>query len=121
MAKEAVKKDPQKKAALKHSWQILGLMGQLYHIESELRKSGAGPRLRQANRSSQSRPIVKRLKAIFKILIARYRPSHPLGEALTYALGQWTRFENYLENGLLEIDNNLIENAVRSTKLGMSC
>ena len=119
MAKEAVKKEPKQTAALKHSWQILSLMSQLYRIESELRKSGAGPRLRQAIRSSQSRPIVKRLKAIFKILMARYRPSHLLGEALKYALGQWTRFENYLENGLLEIDNNLVENAVRPTKLGM--
>lgn len=116
---EAGKKDPVKKGAIKHSWQILGLMRQLYRIESELRSSGAGARLRQAIRSSQSRPIVKRLKAIFKILIARYRPSHPLGEALKYALGQWGRFESYLEDGLLEIDNNLIENAVRPTKLGM--
>ena len=119
IAKAAVKKEPKQTAALKHSWQILSLMSQLYRIESELRKSGAGPRLRQAIRSSQSRPIVKRLKAIFKILMARYRPSHLLGEALKYALGQWTRFENYLENGLLEIDNNLVENAVRPTKLGM--
>ena len=119
IAKAAAKKDPKQTAALKHSWQILGLMRQLYRIESQLRKSGAGTRLRQATRSSQSRPIVKRLKAIFKILMARYRPSHPLGEALQYALGQWTRFESYLENGLLEIDNNLVENAVRPTKLGM--
>ena len=119
IAKAAVKKEPKQTAALKHSWQILSLMSQLYRIESELRKSGAGPRLRQAIRSSQSRPIVKRLKAIFKILMARYRPSHLLGEALKYDLGQWTRFENYLENGLLEIDNNLVENAVRPTKLGM--
>ncbi|YCM47011.1 hypothetical protein V2O64_24525 (plasmid) [Verrucomicrobiaceae bacterium 227] len=53
MAKAAVKKDPKQTAALKHSWQTLGLMSQLHRIESELRKSGARPRLRQAIRSCQ--------------------------------------------------------------------
>jgi len=116
---EASKKDLNKREAVKHSWQILGLMRQLYHIERQLRETKAGPRLRQAIRSSQSRPIVKRLGEIFGLLNKRYRPSHPLSQALSYAIGQWDRFQSYLENGLLEIDNNLVENAVRPTKLGM--
>ena len=41
-----------------------------------------------------------------------------MGKALGYALGQWEQFERYLEEGALEIDNNLVENAVRPTKLG---
>ncbi len=33
-------------------------------------------------------------------------------------LGQWTALQRYLEEGVYEIDNNLVENATRSTCLG---
>jgi transposase len=116
---ELVKKQKGESKALRQCWFILNLMRQLYRIEAELRKAKAGPRLRQAVRSSQSRPIVARLTKVFNLLIKNHRPSHPFGQALSYALGQWGRFQTYLEQGLVEIDNNLIENAVRPTKLGM--
>lgn len=116
---ELVKKQKGESKALRQCWFILNLMRQLYRIEAELRKAKAGPRLRQAVRSSQSRPIVARLTKVFNLLIKNHRPSHPFGQALSYALGQWDRFQTYLEQGLVEIDNNLIENAVRPTKLGM--
>jgi len=56
-----------------------------------------------------------------KILDERkaHLPQSKLGEALTYALNQWEEFERYLEDGRLEIDNNLIENAIRPAKLGL--
>ena len=37
---------------------------------------------------------------------------------MNYALGQWEEFCLYLHDGALEIDNNLVENAIRPTKLG---
>lgn len=115
----AAKEQKNKSKALRQSWFILNLMRQLYRIEAQLRKAKAGPRLRQAVRASQSRPIVARLTKVFKLLIKKHRPSHPLGKALSYAIGQWDRFQTYLDKGKVEIDNNLIENAVRPTKLGM--
>jgi transposase len=41
-----------------------------------------------------------------------------LGKAVTYAVNQWRNLETYLTDGRVEIDNNLIENAIRHTKLG---
>jgi transposase len=41
-----------------------------------------------------------------------------LGEAIDYALGQWSTSQVYLGNGRVEIDNNLVENAIRPTALG---
>jgi hypothetical protein len=38
----------------------------------------------------------------------RHLPQSKLGEAIRYALGQWREFTVYLEEGRLEIDNNLI-------------
>ena len=37
---------------------------------------------------------------------------------MDYALGQWRTLEVYLEDGRVEIDNNLVENAIRPTALG---
>ena len=48
----------------------------------------------------------------------RHLPRSKFGEAISYALGQWEGFERYLRDGALEIDNNLVENAIRPTKLG---
>ena len=88
----------------------------LYRIERELK--GAPPDERRRIRQKQSKPIVDRLKATFITQKPNYRPKSNIGEAITYALGQWAEFEQYLENGKLEIDNNGVENAIRPTKLG---
>src|SRR6201995_2013386 len=48
---------PPKEAA----W-ILVQIGHLYRIEAELRKQGAGVALRDAYRSSQSRPVIRRIQ-----------------------------------------------------------
>jgi transposase len=41
-----------------------------------------------------------------------------MGKAVSYALGQWESLEVYLKEPEIEIDNNLVENAIRPTALG---
>jgi transposase len=41
-----------------------------------------------------------------------------MGKAIHYALNQWESLEVYLQDPLIEIDNNLVENAIRPTALG---
>lgn len=41
-----------------------------------------------------------------------------MGQAIDYALGQWSTLEVYLRDGRVEIDNNLVENAIRPTTIG---
>ena len=48
----------------------------------------------------------------------RQLPQSPLGIAIDYALGQWRTLEIYLGDGRVEIDNNLVENAIRPTAIG---
>ena len=102
---------------------LLGQIGQLYAVESALRDSrrgGTGPHLRASVRASQSKPVVQRLERAFLRLRAshRYLPQSLLGQAMDYALGQWPLLTPFLENGRLEIDNNLVENAIRPTAVG---
>jgi hypothetical protein len=48
----------------------------------------------------------------------RALPQSLLGQAISYALGQWSTLTVYLGDGRVEIDNNLVENAIRPTALG---
>lgn len=99
---------------------LLGQIQQLYRTEARLREHHAGPALREAIRASQSRPIVKRIeRAMIKLKASgRHLPQSPLGMAMDYALGQWPTLEIYLGDGRVEIDNNLVENAIRPTAIG---
>ena len=92
----------------------------LYRVEARLRQHRAGPRLREATRAHQSRPIVERLKQARVRLKASHRhlPQSLLGQAIDYTLGQWPTLEIFLSDGRVESDNNLVENAIRPTAIG---
>ena len=40
------------------------------------------------------------------------------GQAIHYALGEWENLNAYLKDGMLEIDNNVIERAIRPFTIG---
>jgi transposase len=92
----------------------------LYRIESVLRDRKAGPALREAVRAHQSRPIVQRIhRALVRFkTLGRFLPRSLMGAAIDYALGQWSNLQVYLGKGRVEIDNNLVENAIRPTAVG---
>ena len=97
---------------------ILGQIQHLYRIESRLRKARAGADLRDAVRASESRMIVERLgKALF-LKTPSHRPKSLMGEAIAYTRSLWDELSLYLGDGRVEIDNNLVENAVRPSALG---
>ncbi len=99
---------------------ILRQVQHLYRVEAELREQKAGPQLRAAVRAHQSRPIVARLERVLIQLktSGRHLPQSLLGTAMDYTLGQWRPLNVYLEDGRVEIDNNLVENAIRPTAIG---
>ena len=45
-------------------------------------------------------------------------PKSPMGKATAYCIQRWDNLLAYLEDGSLEIDNNLAENAIRPIALG---
>jgi transposase len=97
---------------------ILNQIGILYRWEEQLRQSRAGPGARQALRASHSRMVMARLHRALDKLAPRYLPRSPMGQAINYALNQWPALERFLEHGEVEIDNNLVENAIRPTAIG---
>jgi hypothetical protein len=90
----------------------------LYAVEKQLRKQKAGPALRQAVRVWQSQPVLARLRRAMELVRRRTLPQGLLGQAIDYALKRWSALTQFVEDGTLEIDNNLIENAIRPSALG---
>ncbi len=99
---------------------ILNQIAKLYHWEKQMRESRAGPALRESVRQSCSRLIIQRLEKVllrFK-LKSKYLPATPMGRAIDYALNQWDLLKKVLDHGEVELDNNLVENAIRPTAIG---
>jgi transposase len=111
---EALESAPRDAALIVHQ------LRNLYAIEARLRESRAGPKLRAIVRALESRPIVDRLEKTLRRWRAqnRHLPQSAMGQAIDYILGQWQALQIYLEDGRVEIDNNLVENAIRPTAIG---
>ena len=45
-------------------------------------------------------------------------PQSTIGKALSYSLQRWDKLCLYTTNGRLQIDNNLVENAIRPVAIG---
>jgi len=55
--------------------------------------------------------VLARLRKVFESFRERREilPQSSLGKAARYALGQWERLDLWIDDGLIEIDNNLVE------------
>ena len=96
---------------------MLKSIASLYQIESELRRSRAGPDEVHTTRQEESRPIIAAIQNQL-LSLKHCLPKSTLGKARDYMLGQWSRLNVFLDHGELPIDNNQVENAIRPTKLG---
>jgi transposase len=99
---------------------LLRQIRHLYRLERKLRRSKSGPRLRAAMRAHQARPIYQRLhRVLIRLKIKRrYLPRSGMGLAIDYTLNLWPLLGVYLDDGRLEIDQNLVENSIRPTAVG---
>jgi len=84
----------------------------LYKIEDAVR--GSDPDRRRAVRQELSRPLVDDFFAWLAAQAARVSRKSDLGVALAYMLRRQDGFRLFLEDGRVDIDSNLIENAIRS-------
>jgi hypothetical protein len=81
-----------------------GNIQQLYRVETEAK--GLDAVMRRTRRQEQAGPVLERFKPWREDQVGVVLPKSPIGEAVTYARGQWTALTRYLEDGALAIDNN---------------
>jgi hypothetical protein len=97
---------------------ILEQIKQLYAIEARAREQGYGAEERRALRQQEARPLMESLEELILETRKAALPQSALGKACDYALHQWKRLKVYIDEGRVEIDNNLCENAIRPLALG---
>ena len=97
---------------------ILGAIQALYRIERRAKDAGVSPQARAELRRAEAVPILETLLALIGDLSGKVLPRSKLGEAVGYALNQWSSLVRYVEVGEAEIDNNSIEHAIRAIAIG---
>ena len=96
--------------------EALERIGSLYVIESEIR--GRSPDERRQERQTRSRPLLTELQDWLKESLTKLSRKPETAVAINYALGRWPALVRYCDDGLLEIDNNAAERALRAVALG---
>jgi transposase len=84
----------------------------LYKVEDAIR--GSDPDHRRAVRQDLSRPLVEEFFTWLAAQAARVSRKSDLGEAMAYMLKRQDGFRLFLGDGRVDIDSNLVENAIRS-------
>lgn len=90
----------------------------LYRIEEELRDEQADAARRKSIREKKSLPILAQVEKDLRAAHAQFLPQSLTSKAIAYTLGLWDRLLVYTRHGHMEIDNNLVENAIRPTAVG---
>lgn len=102
---------------LKRAEYALGKIQELYVLEQEARSKQYTPQQRYEIRQQKALAILNELEAWMKEEYPKVTPKSPIGKAIHYSLSRWERLKLYATDGQLEIDNNLVENAIRPVAL----
>ena len=90
----------------------------LYKIEREIPTGEEYADQRKRVRQEESAPILKTLKEWLDLHKDLVTPKSAIGKAINYTLNRWEALTRYLEDGRLQIDNNMAENSIRPIALG---
>jgi len=91
-------------------------IAELYAVEKVAR--GLPPDNRTAIRQAEARPVFDRLAAWLNAQLPNISGKSPLASTIRYALTRMARMHPYLDHGILELDNNTAERAMRAVAFG---
>jgi len=98
--------------------EIVTELRRLYLIERHARDEGLQAEARLKLRQELAAPILTTLQPRLETMREKHLPQSPMGKAIRYALNEWQPLTRYVQDGRLEIDNNLTENAIRPSAVG---
>ncbi len=96
----------------------LDLFKKLYQVEHAA--DGKSAEERCALRQTYSRPITERLRAWMDETLGREPPQSKLAKAIQYGVNRWEALTRFLDDGILPLDNNASERALRTIAVGRS-
>ncbi len=96
--------------------EAISRIAQLYAVEKEAR--GSPPDVRVELRKAHAAPVFDDLEVWLAMQLTTISGKSPLAAAIRYALARMERLRPYLDNGILELDNNAAERGMRAIALG---
>ena len=97
---------------------MMVLWGRLYEIESRAkREKYSSVQLLQA-RQDEAKPILEAIKTALDEYKDQVLPKNMMSKAITYTLNQWEALNRYIEDPILDIDNNISERTLRMVVIG---
>ena len=96
--------------------EAIARIAQLYVIEKEAR--GSPPDRRVVIRQAKAKPVFDELETWLHTQLPNISGKSPLAAAIRYGLTRMARLRSYLDHGILELDNNTAERAMRSVAIG---
>ncbi|AFU68596.1 transposase, IS66 family, Orf3 [Psychroflexus torquis ATCC 700755] len=98
----------------------LTFIQKLYKVEAKARENNLNPKERKKLRLDESLGIIDEFGKwmVNQLKDHHILPKSTIGKAMSYSLNRWDQLSAYLYDGVLEIDNNLTENAIRKLALG---
>ena len=96
--------------------EALKRIAELYAIEDDIR--GTSIARRTSERQARAGPLIKALKNRLNETLRHESRKSSLAKAIHYSLSRWDALTRYIDDGLLEIDNNPVEREIRPVALG---
>jgi transposase len=90
----------------------------LYMIERIIKEQNLPFEEIKIVRQNKSVPILAALGKWMKDQYMQTLPKSTIGKALAYSIERWEKLSLYTQNGMLNIDNNPVENSIRPVAIG---
>ena len=97
---------------------MLALWGRLYDIERKAKDENYSSAQLLEARQKEAKPILAEIETVLDEYKNQVLPKSPIGKAITYSLNQWEALNRYVDDPMLEIDNNLSERILRMVVIG---
>jgi len=111
---EAIKLNPKDQTSIR----IVAQIDELFAIDEKARKENLTPSDRHSLRLEKDKPLLEQIKAAVQAARIDALPKSALAKACNYTLTLWSRLTRFLDYPVLELSNNLAENAIRPIALG---
>lgn len=98
--------------------EALCFIRKIYKVESDANKAGLNADERKEQRLKISYPTIRLFETWLKETYLKVLPNSKMGDAIEYTYSLLPRLSRYVNDGRINIDNNLIENAIRPLALG---
>lgn len=98
--------------------EALCFIRKIYKVESDANKAGLNADERKEQRLKISYPTIRLFETWMKETYLKVLPNSKMGDAIEYTYSLLPRLSRYVNDGRINIDNNLIENVIRPLALG---